>query len=257
MHRALSLIATLFITAGAAAATLTETIDRTFDVRPGALVSLSNVNGRIAVESWNQPRVRVVAHKQVKGDRKALEAVRVEMEPRDGGLRIVTQHPGRHSGSFIDWMFGNHGEASVRYEITVPRAMDLEIRNTNGSVQVSGVSGKTSLLTTNGKITVARLEGSIVARTTNGGIEAELLNVIQGQPLRFETTNGRIAVTVPPSLAADIEASTTNGSIQSELPITTTRFSKTSLKGTTNGGGTPVRLRTTNGGIRILTRGVS
>jgi hypothetical protein len=60
--RKLFLTATLLVLAGAAeAASLTEKIDRTFDVRPGANVQLTNVNGRITVKAWDQPRVKVVA----------------------------------------------------------------------------------------------------------------------------------------------------------------------------------------------------
>src|SRR5690349_1393723 len=70
--RKLLLIATLLLTSAASAAELSETIDRTFDVRPGAKVVLSNVNGRITIGSWDQPRVRVVAEKEVDGDRDEL-----------------------------------------------------------------------------------------------------------------------------------------------------------------------------------------
>jgi DUF4097 and DUF4098 domain-containing protein YvlB len=58
---------------------------------------------------------------------------------------------------------------------------------------------------------------------------------------------------VPRTLAANVDADTTNGSIESELPIATTRVSRNSLRGTINGGGSDVRLSTTNGGIDIRT----
>src|SRR5688572_1547560 len=100
MRRAL--LATLLVlvvgSAGSAkGAELTERIDRTFDVRPGATVVLSNVNGGITITAWDQPRVRVVAVKEVKGDRDetkaALRDLRVELQPKDGGLVITTHYP--------------------------------------------------------------------------------------------------------------------------------------------------------------------
>ncbi|HEX8171190.1 MAG TPA: DUF4097 family beta strand repeat-containing protein [Thermoanaerobaculia bacterium] len=243
----------------AGAAELTETIDKTFDVRPGARVVLSNVNGRISVGAWDQPRVRVVAIKKVEAAKDDLRAtmneLKVELQPRDGNLFVTTHHPRteHNGGGFFDWLLGNDIEASVTYELTVPRSMNVEVDNTNGSIVVNGVNGKHALETTDGKIELARCAGAVSATTTNGSIHAELVSVIKGQPMQFETTNGRISVTVPRDLAADVDAGTTNGSITTDLPIATTRLGRTSLRGTINGGGTSLRLRTTNGGIEIKT----
>jgi hypothetical protein len=58
-------------------------------------------------------------------------------------------------------------------------------------------------------------------------------------------------VTVPRSIAARVDASTTNGSINTELPVTLSSTSRHALRGTINGGGGELRLRTTNGSIDI------
>jgi DUF4097 and DUF4098 domain-containing protein YvlB len=249
----------LLLSTAAGAAELTETVDRTFDVRPGATVTLSNVNGSVTVSAWDQPRVRVIATKKVEADRDivkdALKELRVDLQPRNGGLDITTRHPKRGEGSFsiIDWLTGDDVQSQVRYELTVPRSMSLDLESVNGSIRVSGVNGTHEVETTNGKIELTRCAGSVEASTTNGGISAELTTVAKGQPLRFSTTNGRIEVTLPPTLAVDVDAGTTNGSIKTDLPIATTRIEKNSLKGSINGGGTSLRMRTTNGGISIRT----
>ena len=253
--------ATLLLAATAGAAELTETIDRTFDVRAGANFTLSNVNGRITINAWDQQKVRVIAVKEVDGDRdelkEALAALRVEMQPRNGGLAVITHYPkDQHGmGSILDWLAGDHVDANVRYEVTVPRNMNVDVTNTNGTIHLDGVTGQHELDTTNGKIDVKRCAGSLDASTTNGSIDAELVRLAQGQPLRFETTNGSIKVSLPENASADLDASTTNGSIDSDLPVMTTRTSSNSLRGTINGGGTSLRLRTTNGAIRIRSAG--
>jgi DUF4097 and DUF4098 domain-containing protein YvlB len=263
MTRKLSMLAlALLVAVTATAATRTETIDKTFDVRPGATVKLTNVNGRITVSAWDQPRVKVVATKKVEADsddiQQAMKDLRVDLLPRDGGLVIETHYPREHDGpgSFFSWLLGDHIEAQVTYELSVPRTMNVDVSNTNGAIVVSDVNGKHELDTTNGKIDVSRCAGSLDASTTNGGIHAELTKVNKGQPLRFETTNGRIEVELPQDLALDVDADTTNGSIHSDLPVATTHNSRNSLRGTINGGGgTSLRMRTTNGGIAIRTRG--
>lgn len=253
----------LFLTVSAGAATLKETVDRTFDVRPGADVVLTNVNGRITVKAWDQPRVKVVALKEVQTSRDqlkdAMKALRVEMQPRNGGLSIVTHYPkeGQGFSSIFDWILDDRVQAEVEYELMVPRTMNVEVTNTNGSIHVTEVAGKHDLDTTNGKIVVTRCAGSLEASTTNGSISAELRQVAKGQPLRFETTNGRIEISVPQNLAVDLDAGTTNGSIDTDLPVATTKIGRNSLRGTINGGGTPLRMRTTNGGIAIRALGKS
>ena len=240
----------------ASAATLTERIDRTFDVKPGGTVALTNVNGGITIASWDQPRVRVVAVKEVKGDRdvaaQAIKELRVDMQPRNGGLVVVTDHPEDDGiSSFFDWLTGDRAQAQVRYELTVPKSMNLDISNTNGGITVTDVAGKHDLDTTNGRIEATRCAGSLDAKTTNGRINAELLRVTPGQDIRLSTTNGRISLAVPGNFAGELDAGTTNGSIHTDFPITTTRGDNNRLRGTVNGGGAQLRLRTTNGGIEI------
>lgn len=255
--RKLFIAASLFMAVTAGAAELSETIDRTFDVRAGADFVLSNVNGKITISSWDQPKVRVIARKEVDGDRdelkKALADLRVEMQPRNGGLVVTTHYPKESEGmsSILSWLAGDHIDANVRYEVTVPRSMNVDVTNTNGGIHLTEVNGKHELDTTNGKIEVKRCSGALDASTTNGGITAELLRVTQGEPLSFETTNGRIELALPAGVGANVDASTTNGSINSDLPVTTTRTGSNSLRGTINGGGTALRMRTTNGGISI------
>jgi len=257
MRRTAIALALSFIPLTVSATTLEEKFDRTFDVRPGALMSLANVNGHITIRAWDQPRVRIQAAKRVKASgsenaKQAMAALKIEIVPSDGGLRVTTRYPKRGDGfGLLDWMFGSHVNASVTYEVMVPRTMNLDLDNTNGGIDVSDVRGSHRVDTTNGRINLERCSGDIEAETTNGGIRAELLEVTAGKSMRLSTTNGRISLTAPPTLAAHVDASTTNGSINSDLPVTTTHAGRHSLRGNINGGGPELRLRTTNGSIEI------
>lgn len=259
MRRLIPAAMFLMLTIAAAAGELTETLDKTFDVKPGATVQLTNVNGRINVTSWDQPKVRVIALKRIEADndnlKAAMKELRVDIQAKNGGLVVTTKQPKDSEGwaALFSWLAGDHVEAEVRYDITVPRSMNLDFENTNGAIEAKNLSGKIELETTNGRIEVERCSGTVDASTTNGSIEADLVRVTKGQPLHFETTNGRISVTLPKDLALDVDADTTNGSIKSDLPVATRSFDRNSLRGTINGGGTPLRLRTTNGGISIKT----
>jgi len=258
------LLVTIFLSLAAMAANaaeLHETIDRTFDVRANPSLSVDNVNGRVTITSWDQPRIRVHADKSANGwdaddVKQALREVKVDIQGRPDGVVIKTVEPDKNFG-FLDFLFGHHVNRNVTYEVTVPRSTNLNIETVNGSVHVDTVNGILKLETTNGKIEVARCSGSVDASTTNGGIHAELLSVTPGKSMSFETTNGHITVVVPPTLAADVDAETTNGGISSDLPVATRETDRNTLRGTINGGrGGTLHLRTTNGGIDIKSAAV-
>jgi DUF4097 and DUF4098 domain-containing protein YvlB len=258
MTRRLIVPALLLAAATAGAATLDQTFDRTYDVRPGARLVLDNVNGRVTVTAWNQPRIRVRAEQHVESHDSAAAkktmASLVNVSADANGLRIHTNHP-KNTDGFFAWLAGMNVETRVNYEIVVPRSMNLDLETVNGTVTASNVNGVLRFSTTNGRINVERCAGELEASTTNGGIAAELLTVVPGRPVRLSTTNGRITVALPRTIAARVDAGTSNGSINSDIPVLTSSSSRHTLRGTINGGGAAeLRLHTTNGSIEIKGR---
>lgn len=257
MKRIVLVTMMLLLASTAGAATLKETFTRTFNARPGSDFSLSNVNGRVTVTAWDEPRIRVNAEKQVKsGDeenaRAAMRELRIEVDQRPGSVAVTTTEPKRRGEfGFFDFLLGTEIQSMVTYDVMVPRQMNVSIDTVNGRVLMKGVSGVLRVDTTNGRVEMERCGGDVDISTTNGSVRAELAGVTAGKGARVETTNGRIVLFVPQAIAADVEASTTNGEIESDLPLVTRSAGRNRLRGALNGGGTPIRLRTTNGGIEI------
>ena len=237
------------------AATKTERVDRVFSVPAGTSLSVSNVNGPVTVTSWDRPQIRLVAEKRVRARSDsaataALQELKIVIEHRNGTLNIYTRHPRRDSNGLIDWLTGNHADASVTYELTVPRNLDVDLETVNGPVRVTGVNGRLRLETVNGRINIDQSAGAIEASTVNGSIEAELTRV-NAQQMSFGTVNGGVTIALPSSVQADVDVRTVNGSINSQLPITMSASSKRHLRGQINGGGPSLEVRTTNGGVTI------
>jgi len=258
MTRRLLALALFFAAAAAGATTLDQTYDRTFAVRPGARVVVDNVNGRVTVTAWNDPRVRVIAYQHVESRdgavaRKAMAGL-LSITADPNTLRVRTNQP-KSTDGFFSWLAGMSVEARVNYEISVPRSMNLDIETVNGTLAANNVSGALRFSTVNGRITVERCAGEIDASTTNGSIAAELLSVSPGRPVKLSTTNGRISVALPRTMAARVDASTSNGSINSDIPVLSTASNRHALHGTMNGGGNAeLSLHTTNGSIEIKGR---
>lgn len=263
--------------AQATAETFKEHFEHSYPLQAGGTFTLRDVNGPVSVTAWDKNEVHVVAEKEVKAasadeGKKHLAAIRIDVTAKPGDLRIDTHFPKQGDGGLFSWLSGNGGSGSVSYKIEVPRNLkvdvetvngavavngtggDLRAETTNGAVDVSGIHGKIRLGSTNGAISAADAAGTVVAETTNGSIEVELKQVDRGGDMTFETANGHITLKVPHDIQASISASTTNGSVSTDLQVLHGKSTKHHLDGDVNGGGGHLRLASTNGGIDITSQ---
>ena len=224
---------------------------KTYTLEAGGRLEISNVNGRIRVTPSEGSQVEIVAEKKGKGvsEQAAKEAVdRIEITENvsDSRIRIETKSQ-RASG-----MFG--GSTEVSYAVRVPAGADVKFTTVNGGIEVSGLTGRIDAETTNGGITAREVSGAIEATTTNGGVDVELMKVAKGG-VTLGCTNGGIKLRLPADAAANISASVANGGIDADgLHLETTESTRRSLEGRMNGGGPPIKIEGTNGGIKISAR---
>jgi len=225
---------------------------KTYELAPGGHVAISNVNGRIKVEPASGNTVEVVAQKTAKGAnaaaaKEALERIEIRDEVSSSGVRVSTKLP-RGGGWF------EMGGAQVQYSVRVPAGADVKFTTVNGGVEVTGLAGRIVAETTNGGVVGRDISGGIEASTTNGGVDVELTRVAEAGA-RLECTNGGIRLRLPSDAKASISASVTNGGIDvSGLSIESSTSTRRRLEGRLNGGGAPIRIEGTNGGIRIGSR---
>jgi DUF4097 and DUF4098 domain-containing protein YvlB len=200
-------------------------------------------NGGITVRTWERNEVLVRARVQANARtesraREIAEAIDIRTAPGEvsaTGLRNL-----RNEG----W--------SVSYEVFVPRRTDLTLETVNGGIRADGVAGNIQVTTTNGGIDLSDVSGDVRGGSTNGGINVRLAGRSwDGAGLDLRTTNGGIRVTLPESYSADLEASTVNGGVTTEIPLNVQGRIGRNVNARINGGGPPIRLRTTNGGITI------
>jgi DUF4097 and DUF4098 domain-containing protein YvlB len=152
---------------------------------------------------------------------------------------------------------------SVSYEIRVPRSTNTSLKAHNGGISISGVEGLAEFETQNGGVNVSNAAGSVKGRTANGGVNVQLGgSTWKGSGLDIQTTNGGVNLTMPENYAANIETGTVNGGYKSDIPslnVTTEnikgddwgRSRSRRVNMSLNGGGPPVRVVTTNGGVKI------
>lgn len=215
----------------------------------GSLVVDGAKNGGISIKGENRSDVLVRACVQAWGSTEA-EARSLATSIRiDLGGTIKAEGPGE-SG----W--------SVSYEIRAPRNSNLNLKAHNGGISIKGIDGNMEFSTVNGGVSVYDAAGDVRGRTTNGGINVSLVGSgWKGNGLDLQTTNGGVNLTIPANFAANVEVGTVNGGFSSDLPalnVTTEdtkgdygRSRAKRINTSLNGGGAPVRVITTNGGVRI------
>ncbi len=228
----------------------TDEWTRTYTLAPGGEVHIGNTNGRIEVEGVDGSAVEVRAERIAKaatdeGARELLPRIVIREDAKPDRISIETE---RMSGIMIGANF------EVRYHVRAPKNAAVDLSNTNGAVVVNGLAGRVNAHTTNGAVTTRDLTGRVEARTTNGSVNVDVASV--KSPIVLRTTNGSVTLHVPENAQADVTATWTNGgiSVGDGVKIDVSERSRRRFEGKMNGGGTPIELHTTNGGIRLRGR---
>lgn len=190
-----------------------ETEELTYEVNPGARISLENINGDIRVTGGAGDSVKVVAHKKA-GEQKYLDELKIVVEADKDYIRIETRHP-KKEGGWFNW--GGDSSGSVSYELSVPADVALDtVETVNGDVTIRAVTGAVKSGTVNGSLDVADLAGDVNLETVNGSISAVFSALGGDQRVDAETVNGKIVLMLPADASARVTAETVNGSIDAD-----------------------------------------
>ena len=217
---------------------------REFTVPAGSLNVDGGRNGGVRVKGENRSDILVRACVQAwAGSEEAAKAA-------VAGVKI--------SNSGTIKAEGNDENFAVSYDIRVPRNTDLSLTAHNGGISIASVEGRLEFTTTNGGVNLNDVAGDVKGKTTNGGVNVSLFgNSWKGSGLDVQTSNGGVHLTLPETYAANIETGTVNGGFRSDIASLNVernerdRSRATRINTSLNGGGAPIRVVTTNGGISI------
>ncbi len=172
-------------------------------------VSLRTSNGRIMVESWDEPGYLLTVTKQVRAqdEDEAKQALENCYDFRQDGLSLEAR-----TGNGL--MSGLRNTSVAFFlKIPAPRKVSLSLGSANGRITSDGVFGsKCAMNTANGRIQVLRCDfDETRLRTANGRIEYEG----GAKQLDAVSANGRIDVQMKG--AGDWRFNSANGRIEVEV----------------------------------------
>jgi hypothetical protein len=273
-----------------------EDFHLTYTLQSGGHLNLENMNGSVEISSWEKNSVEINGTKYARSQQ-ALKDLKIDVtsSPDSLSIRTVPAFGARNTGARfsirvprrvqLDRIVSSNGSirvddiegmANLRSSNGAIRVWHLkgpvEARTSNGGIEATGTSGNAVLHTSNGGIRVEMNQGALEASTSNGGINARLLQPDTNQPVRLESANGNIELSM--DAVRDVHATTSNSSITVRLPTSanarvrartsnspvTTDFDvlthgtigKHSLEGTLGSGGPLIDLSTSNGSIKLL-----
>jgi len=127
----------------------------------------------------------------------------------------------------------------------------LDGHTSGGSVVVKGFEGDARVGTSGGGLTIENVIGPVEGSTSGGSVSAVLSSPLEGD-VRLSSSAGEVTVVVPEDAAFDLDASTSAGRVSTDLPVTVVgKVERDHLKGTVNGGGESVVLRSSAGSIHL------
>lgn len=223
---------------------------RQYEVQADGRFELINVNGRIVAGPASGSSIEVVAERTAKAStdeaaRDLLGKVEMREEAGAGRVRVEVRAPRT---------FGPGG-VEVRWTVKVPKGVVVDLRNTNGKVELSNLSGELHVRTVNGGVEGRGLAAATLeASTVNGGVDVEFAEPLESTgTVSLESVNGGVRLSMPPESRASVVARVTNGGIDTgglRFEVTGEQ-TRRRFEGTLNGGGAAVTLQTTNGGVRL------
>jgi len=235
---------------GTAYASIEDTIEKSFTVKPGGTLKVDTKRGSIEVEGHKGSTVEVKVIREVRTSdkeeaRKILEKFPVEFKQRGGDIYITATY--EETNIVKKLLNGINKKLRVKFVISVPDVYNVDLRTSGGSIQVRGLEGRVNSRTSGGSLTFDGITGDIEGRTSGGSIK--IGNVegradihTSGGSITIEKAYGEVdahtsggSITVHEVMGA-IQADTSGGSIKAHI----SRQPKSSCRLTTSGGSVTV-----------------
>jgi DUF4097 and DUF4098 domain-containing protein YvlB len=229
----------------------TERIEQTYPFSPNGKVSVSNVNGSITIETWDNPQIKFEAVK-IADSRERLADLEIRIDATQNSFDVEADYGNQKNKGGNVW--NKNGKLVVNFRLTVPKNAVLdEIQTVNGSVMISNSMNFTKASAVNGSVKAMNLRGNAELSTVNGTVEADFDQLQSGNIISLDTVNGRAILTIPSDANATVRAESLNGSITNDfgLPVRKGKYVGRDLYGKIGSGDVKIKLESVNGGLDV------
>ena len=184
-----------------------QDFQKTYRIGAGGQIRIGNISGDVIVTGYDGDAIIV------KGTKKGRDRDQVEIEDRSGtgNVDIGVHYPKQCNC-----------DANIRFDVQVPRSVNYDfdhIASVSGDVRVTGVTGRLHASAVSGDVHITDVSGSVSASAVSGDVSVEINQLDGSDDMKFSTVSGDVSVTLPGSLAADVDISSFSGSIKTDFAI--------------------------------------
>jgi DUF4097 and DUF4098 domain-containing protein YvlB len=187
---------------------------------------VDNIFGSIRVEGTRSKDVQISVHKTIKAknkDRleKAKEEVSLDITEDGDTIELYVDGPFRQSEdrNNISMTCDPGYEVHYDFDIKVPHQTELCLHTvTDGEISVKNFLGDFDVKNVNGRIILTEISGSGIAHTVNGKVEASFIENPKTD-CSFKTLNGDVRLLFQPGLSADFRVNSFTGNAFSDFAV--------------------------------------
>ncbi|WP_218081259.1 DUF4097 family beta strand repeat-containing protein [Anthocerotibacter panamensis] len=236
-----------------------QDFQKSYTLAAEGMVKINNTSGNVAVTGYSGNVVRILAFKE------GRDRDRVTIEDRSGDDEVNVQV--RYDDCERDC------QASVRFEVQVPRSLSLHLGRINtasGNITVQGVTGTVRVSTASGDLTLKDIRGFVNASTASGEVRIQkvigaatassasgdvdvTIDRLEGdKDLKFTSASGDVRVRLPANLDADVELSSATGAVKTSFPLQVdARSFGQRARGRLGSGARTLRVSTASGNVNL------
>ena len=221
----------------------------------GKSIEIIGVNGSIRAGGKSGGSVEVHAIKR--GHRSDPETVTFEVVEHDNGVTICAMYPSSDQDRPNQCRAGGgrmntrRNDVEVEWTVTVPAGVRFTGRTVNGRVEARGLSAPVMGYTVNGAVDLETSSWAD-ASSVNGSLTVRMGRADWDGEKEFSTVNGGITVYLPSAASFEVSASSVNGSLSTDFPLTIRgRWGPRRMSGTVGQGGRTLSLSTVNGALEL------
>jgi len=263
-----------------------KTWNREFTVGRQPTIRIDTDDASVKVHSWSDSKVRAAVRyrKTTGGLVLGRQGPRIELNQAGNAVSIVARIEGSVSIAFFD-------NSRLEVEVWLPRECDLVVSTEDGPLRIENVEGHMQFRTQDGPLIARGLRGEIRVRSQDGDVQLDDVDgslsmdtqdassSVRGRFDRMDVASadggieiearpgsklleawsvrsqdGGIELHIPHNLEATIDARTRDGHLSIDLPVLVQGSVRhNELIGDVNGGGPTLKLRSSDGSIRVTT----
>jgi DUF4097 and DUF4098 domain-containing protein YvlB len=260
--------------------------EKRFTVSGTPSLRLTTFDGAIDIRSGDGRDVVVEIEKRGP-TKETVERLQVETKQDGNRVEVEVKRPGDDN---VFFGIGHHMSPTAKLIVTMPKDGNVVARSGDGAIRIEGVRGHLELRTNDGSIRAREIGGDMLLETHDGSVvldgvagDLDLTTgdgsvTVSGTPgalklktgdgsitLRAEsgtvmkddwsvsTGDGGVTLYLPSNFSAEIDAHTGDGSIRSELDVrgADSENERRTLRGRIGSGGRLLKVRTSDGSIRL------